>query len=128
VRIVADGETVTLGGVAITAQFTPGHTPGGTSWSWKSCVGEHCLGLVYGDSLTPISAEGFRFTGPPGRALRASIAKLRALPCDLLITTHPSASDFWRRMERADRDPHACKAYADSAEKLLSARLKKERD
>jgi len=32
-RAVKDGDTVTLGGVTMTAHDTPGHTPGCTSWS-----------------------------------------------------------------------------------------------
>jgi metallo-beta-lactamase class B len=32
-RAVKDGDTVTLGGVTLTAHDTPGHTPGCTSWS-----------------------------------------------------------------------------------------------
>src|SRR3546814_2671057 len=37
VQTVADGETIKLGDLRLTAHFTGGHTPGGTSWSWKSC-------------------------------------------------------------------------------------------
>jgi metallo-beta-lactamase class B len=32
VSVVADGETLHVGSLAITAHFTPGHTAGGTSW------------------------------------------------------------------------------------------------
>jgi metallo-beta-lactamase class B len=37
VRAIADGETLTVGDAAITARFTPGHTPGSTTWTWRSC-------------------------------------------------------------------------------------------
>jgi metallo-beta-lactamase class B len=37
VREIADGETLQLGEVTITARYTPGHTPGSTSWTWVSC-------------------------------------------------------------------------------------------
>ena len=47
----ASGDSITLGGVRITAHATPGHTPGATSWSWESCEGERCLHMVYADSL-----------------------------------------------------------------------------
>lgn len=72
VRTVEDKETLRLGRVAITAHHTPGHTPGATSWTWQSCEGTRCLDMVYADSLTAISAPGFRFTGSaaPGRAWR----------------------------------------------------------
>ncbi|MGB9109981.1 MAG: metallo-beta-lactamase, partial [Telluria sp.] len=32
-RAVRDGEVVKLGSLAVTAHFTPGHTPGATSWT-----------------------------------------------------------------------------------------------
>ena len=40
VRVVADGETLRVGDVAITAHYTPGHTPGATTWTWRSCEKE----------------------------------------------------------------------------------------
>ena len=58
---IADGATIRLGDVTLTAHHTPGHTPGGTSWSWRSCEGAQCATIVYADSLNPISAPGFRF-------------------------------------------------------------------
>src|SRR6185503_12402360 len=36
VRAIRDGETLRVADLAITAHFTPGHTPGGTSWTWTS--------------------------------------------------------------------------------------------
>ena len=66
-RAIADGETLRVGDIAITAHFTPGHTPGGTSWTWKSCEGDHCMNMVYADSLNSISAPGFKFTADANR-------------------------------------------------------------
>jgi metallo-beta-lactamase class B len=36
-----DGETLRVADIEITAHLTPGHTPGGTSWTWKSCEKQH---------------------------------------------------------------------------------------
>ncbi|MBC7167487.1 subclass B3 metallo-beta-lactamase, partial [Phenylobacterium sp.] len=33
-RVIGDGETVELGGVALTAHLTPGHSPGCTTWTF----------------------------------------------------------------------------------------------
>lgn len=116
---VKDGQVVTLGDLQITAHRTPGHTPGGTSWSWQS--GD--LHLVYADSLTAMTTNGYRFT-PIAASYRASIAKVRALPCDVLVSTHPGASSFWERVESGKLvDPNACRAYADNAERGLDKRL-----
>src|SRR5262245_39078958 len=65
VRVLADRESVRVGPVALTAHATPGHTPGGTSWTWRSCENQRCLDLVYADSLTAVSSDGFRFTASP---------------------------------------------------------------
>ena len=62
VETIKDGETLSAGAVTVTAHLTPGHTPGGTSWTWRSCENGRCLNLVYADSLTPVSADGFLFT------------------------------------------------------------------
>src|SRR5690348_1948326 len=51
VEVLSDGQTLKIGPIAITAHLTPGHTPGGTSWTWQSCEGHKCLSFVYADSL-----------------------------------------------------------------------------
>ena len=33
-RVIGDGQTVSLGGVTLTAHLTPGHTPGCTTWTF----------------------------------------------------------------------------------------------
>lgn len=135
-----DGQTLRVGDINLTAHFTPGHTPGGTSWTWKSCEGGRCLNLVYSDSMTPVSAEGFRFSDSreyPGAVqdFEKSFAFLRAAPCDILLTSHPDVSGLWQRLEgrqRGDRPdpvvaPNACKELAERAEGQLRRRLESEK-
>src|SRR5262245_4189785 len=55
VRAVKDGETLNVGTIAVRALYTPGHTPGATSWTWQSCEGSRCLSMVYADSVTAVS-------------------------------------------------------------------------
>ena len=127
VESVEDGQRISLGEVTVTAHRTPGHTPGGTSWSWRSCDDGKCLDLVYADSLTAFStAKAYRFA-PIADSFRASIAKVRGLPCDILVTTHPTASGFWKKVEKGDLvDPNGCRALADGAEAALDRRLGEE--
>ena len=75
----------------LTAIATPGHTPGALSWHWGSCDGGVCRPIVYADSLTPVSNDTYRFSDHPAylAAFRASIAKIAALPCEILLTPHP---------------------------------------
>jgi metallo-beta-lactamase class B len=130
VRALADGETITLGDTTLTAYATPGHTPGGASWSWNDCEGDHCIDLVFADSLNPVSHDDFHFGDDPQRVaiFRSSIAKVRALSCDLLVSAHPSQSELFERQAR-DELIHAdtCRDYADAAAQRLDERLASER-
>jgi metallo-beta-lactamase class B len=110
---------------------TPGHTPGGTSWTWKSCEGKNCRWIVYADSLNAVSADSYRFSDHPAyvATLRASIARIaRIKNCDILISPHPFQSNFFERLagEAPLIDPTGCKTYAENARKRLDARLANE--
>jgi metallo-beta-lactamase class B len=129
-RVIRDGEQVRLGNLVVTAVMTPGHTPGAVTWHWGACDGGICRQIVYADSLTPISRDDYRFSDHAAylTAYRASIAKVAALDCDILLTPHPSASDMVDRM--IGREPlenaNACKDYAARLTKQLDERLAKE--
>jgi metallo-beta-lactamase class B len=137
VKVIKDSETLSVGNLSITANFTPGHTPGSTTWTWKSCEGKECLNIVYADSISAVSADGFRFTDSPERvnAFRRSISRLGELPCDIVISTHPSATNLdekikKRAAEKGGPDPfvdHGCKALAATAMKGLEARIAQEK-
>jgi metallo-beta-lactamase class B len=130
------GESFRVGAIVMTAHLTPGHTPGGTSWTWRSCEAGTCRDMVYADSLSPASATGFRFTKsreyPKALAdFEQSFTFLETVPCDVLITTHPEASGLWDRLEARDRgvtpDPiaesGACRRLAEGGREQLRHRL-----
>lgn len=133
VREIADGETLRLGNTVVTAHFTPGHTPGGVSWTWKSCEGDQCLNVVYADSINAVSAGDFRIT-PLEAQFRRSIQTVRELPCDIVFSVHPEQSDAIAKLNglalRRDPnpmiDPVACRALADKFEAKLNDRIAKE--
>jgi metallo-beta-lactamase class B len=89
-----------------------------------------CRTIVYADSLHPISNDKYRFSDHPATvaAFRASIAKIAASPCEILLTPHPSASGMPDRLAlgRPLLDADACKAYAAARSKDLDDRLAKE--
>ena len=138
-RLARHGGQFNVGPIRLTAHATPGHTPGGLSWTWQSCDGPRCLNMVYADSLNAVSRPGFRFSAsseyPNAVAdLRHSFETLEKLPCDVLISAHPEASQLWERLEasatagsEAFVDPQACRAYAAAARTLLDARLEQEK-
>ncbi len=141
VRVVKDGEQIAFGGVTIVPHIVPGHTPGATTWTWQSCEGATCLNMVYADSISSISNDGFRYTGDATHpslveSFRASIRTVAGLPCDIMVSTHPSASNMDEKLKKratmkaGDADPFiqpdACRVLADGAMKALDARVKTE--
>lgn len=130
-QTIMDGELVTLDSLKIRALSTPGHSPGGTSWTWKSCEDGKCLQFVYADSLSAVSSETYKFTEHPEYVaiLRKTIQKIASLEsCDLLITPHPSQSRFFERLagKEALLNPSGCRDYGTNASNRLNQRLVKE--
>jgi len=131
VDVVREGEVVKVGSLLARPHMTPGHTPGGTTWTWKSCEGARCLDVVYADSVTPVSADGFKYTSSPlVKEFEHTFAALESMRCDILLTPHPAFAQVLEKLAareagKADAfiDPGACKAYAATARKNLAARL-----
>ena len=70
-RLLADGDTVTVGGLTLTVMHTPGHTPG------SSCY--------IGDTLFAGGAGRTDFPGGDEAALRRSLKRLAALEGDYRV-------------------------------------------
>jgi metallo-beta-lactamase class B len=154
---LGDQEVVTLGNLSITAHMIPGHSPGSAAYTWRSCSPSRpkaasvesrrrspdsiqaeadangtCLNMVYADSLTSVSAPGFKY-GARLESFRRSIEKVAALPCDIVLSPHPQFTDVDRKLkQRAGLkgdgpdpfiDPDGCRAYAADGMKRLEARI-----
>jgi len=136
VRTIADGEVLRVGTVEVTAHLTPGHSPGSTTWTWRSCEEPRCLDIVYADSLSAVSAPDFSFTRQPGgvETFRRSIERIHNLACDVLLTVHPGFADIDEKFRARTRDPEsnpfvdsgACRDYADGAAEALDRRIAEE--
>ena len=131
-KTVADGENLRLGELALTAHATPGHAPGSTSWTWRSCEGTRCLDFAYTDSVSAISDKVYRYFEHPEyvAAFRKGLDVIANLPCDIHLTPHPLASNLFARMhgKAALTDGQACRRYAESGRAGLDQRLQAERD
>jgi metallo-beta-lactamase class B len=138
VKVIKDGELQRVGNISLTPIFTPGHTPGATSWTWQSCEGNKCLTMVYADSISAVAAPGYKFTDHPDviANLRRSIKRMSELPCDIVVSTHPSATGLDAKikgraaMKPGSPDPfvdHGCKALAENSLKGLETRLATEK-
>jgi metallo-beta-lactamase class B len=138
VEALGTRESVEVGKLQLRVIHTPGHTPGGTSWTWQSCEAERCLNVVYGDSLNAISDDSFKYSGDPrypnaGNDMAASIAAISAAPCDILIAAHPDFTGLLTLIDEqgnGDRaqliDSSACKRYAAAGKERFAKRLEDE--
>jgi metallo-beta-lactamase class B len=135
IQIVQDHETLSVGPLRLIAYMTPGHTAGGTSWSWRSCEGARCLNVVYADSLSPVANDTFKYMASPLReALEKSFTTLDRLPCDILLTPHTGFSPILENLAAREAgksdafiDPGACMAYVAAMRANLTKRLADER-
>ena len=129
-QVLRDRGKFEFGGVYITAHATPTHTSGSTSWVWHGCAGRVCRTIALADSANAISADGYRFTDHPKRvaSARYGLDRIAALPCDILITPHPSSSNLFERLSGKAplSDRRACRLYAEAGRERLNQRLAKE--
>lgn len=86
--------------------------------------------FAYVDSHSALADKHYRYTQHPTYVaqFRRSLTRVAALPCDILLTPHPGASDLFARMDSkaplADAD--ACHQFAATALINLNARLARE--
>src|SRR5262249_17732175 len=85
-RVIHDGDTVSLGGVVLTAHLTPGHTHGCTAWTTTASENGKSYNVVFGCSLR---APG-KITPDVEAEFNRSFALVKTLPCDVMLGDHPS--------------------------------------
>lgn len=96
-RVIKDGDTVTLGGVTLTALWTPGHTQGATVW--MTTVEEEGSSYTVAFRGGEIPNDGLQLYGNPRHPsvvedTRMTLQRLKALtPPDLLLHNHPQNLD-----------------------------------
>lgn len=128
-RYILDGEIVELGDMQFQVHFIPGHTPGSMAWTWRDRRNGKVVDIAYVDSLT---APGYQLQDNPRypnllHDFRFTFAKVRDLPCDLLLTPHPAASGWsFAQVARQEKDMD-CKDYAVQAQRQLDKQLEKQR-
>ena len=118
----ADGDTIRVGPVALTAHVTGGHTRGCTSWSFPVRDGERVLNVVSACSLVTLQASQY----PGQRAdFERTFRVLRGLPADIWVTSHARLWGRYRKFVARDTakspvdpfiDPQGYRAYIDTGE------------
>jgi metallo-beta-lactamase class B len=137
-RVVGDGDTVTLGGVTLTAHLTPGHTRGCTTWTTAVDDGGRRLDVVFCGGMTLL--PGVRLVNNPAYPeiaddFRASFRALRALPCDVFLAPHGAYFSLGEKARTARSgaspnpfiDPAGFKDYVDRSERTFLNHLSRER-
>ena len=137
-RLLHDGDEVHLGGTALTAHLTPGHTKGNTTWTMQVEDGgtKYNVVIVGSTSINP----GVHLVNNPkypniAEDYARSFRMLRALPCDVFLGAHASFYDGggkYRRLQAGAKpnpfiDPAGYTNYLDQTEKIYREQLAQER-
>jgi metallo-beta-lactamase class B len=137
--IVKDGEVVRLGGRALVAHLTPGHTQGTTTWTLdaqdKLRRVRHVMFMgstTVNDGAKLVDNEKY-----PAIATdyRRSFMVLKALPCDVFLTAHASvfrgadkaAAAAAGKGEDAFVDPRGCRDVIERMRKAFDEKLAAQR-
>lgn len=134
-RVLHDGDTVSLGGVTLTAHLTPGHTPGCTSWSMPVTEEGRPLSALFICQLTlPDKLLGNPLYPDAAKDFARSFQRLEALPCEVFLAEHGSAFDLKGKYARLQArpptdpfvDPAGCKAYLEQSRQDFETQLARE--
>ncbi len=132
-HLLKDGEKVTVGGVTLTAHFTPGHTKGCTSWSGRFVVDGKARDALFICSVSVLPQ--FKMQGDPRYPNQAAdyehtFATLKSLPCELFFGEHGGFYDMIGKRAKQQAggpnpfiDPAGCRSYLDKGEAEFRRRL-----
>ncbi|MSV34740.1 MAG: subclass B3 metallo-beta-lactamase [Bryobacterales bacterium] len=127
-RVLHDGDTVSLGGVTLTAHLTPGHTRGCTTWTLKAEENGKTYDVVIGGSVRPPATLTPEIVAEFNRGFPA----VRALACDVPLGDHPAQYRMWEKHAKLKKggpnpfiDRAGCLYEADIEEAMFHA-LQKE--
>lgn len=144
-RVLHDGDTVSLGGVKLTAHKTAGHTRGCTTWTMRA----HLPGEPAGTTRNIVIVGGvafwseYHFVATPGHPVsypgiaqdfQHTFATLRGLPCDVFLGAHGGYFDMLSKLKRYPQDgprvfidPVGYRAFVADAQKIFEQALLKQK-
>ncbi len=114
-RILHDRDTVTLGGVTLTAHKTAGHTRGCTTWTMRAHVPGEAAGTLR--NIVIVGGVSFwseyHFVATPNHPVsypgivqdfQHTFVTLRALPCDVFLGAHGGYFDMLAKLGNYSKD------------------------
>jgi len=108
-RVIVDGDTVSLGGMTLTAHLVAGHTRGCTAWTTTAAETGQTYNVVFGCSLR----AGNTISPENAAEFTRSFATVRTLPCDVQLGDHGSEFDLQGKYPKLK--PGAPNPYIDKA-------------
>jgi metallo-beta-lactamase class B len=135
-QIVADGGTVTLGEVTLTAHLTPGHTKGCTTWTTTVEEDGKKYNALFFCGMATAGIDRAPLLNNPKypnivEDYQRSFKVLRALPCDAWFYPRATTIKLQEKEARLNKgekpnpfvDPAGCKGYIDEYEGLFTDQL-----
>jgi metallo-beta-lactamase class B len=135
-RTLKDGDKVTLGGMTLTANLTPGHTKGCTTWTFEvtDAGKKYNVIIVCSVGVNPdyILVNNKDYPNIQ-QDYRASFAKLRAMKIDVFLGAHGAFYDLKAKYDKLGKsatnpfiDPEGYKKYIDDKERDFNAMLQRQ--
>ena len=128
-KIFHDGDTLSLGGVTLTARLTAGHTRGCTTFTTTVSEGGKSYDFVFSCSLRAPNT----LTPPVIAEMTRSFSLVRKIPCDVQVGDHPAQFQMYEKYERLKKvgpggpnpfiDPSGCNLETDIQEAMFKAVL-----
>lgn len=128
-KVIHDGDTITLGGMTLTARLIAGHAHGGTAWLFKETEdGKNYDVLIassvrVGTKLTPQIIAEYNRTFP----------LLRSLPCDVPLGDHTETFNIQEKIAKMKKggpnpfiDPANCNTETDVEDSMFHAILEEQ--
>jgi metallo-beta-lactamase class B len=143
-RVLHDKDTVTLGGVTLTAHKTAGHTRGCTTWTMRAHLPGEPAGTLR--NIVIVGGVGFwsefHFVAMPGHPVsypgiaqdfQHTFSELRALPCDVFLGAHGGYFDMLTKLKQYPQtgprvfiDPAGYKDFVADAQETFTKALSKQ--
>ena len=143
-HVLHDGDTVSLGGVTLTAHKTAGHTRGCTTWTMRSHLPGEPAGMMR--NIVIVGGTGFwseyKFVATrshpvsyPGivQDFQHTFDVLRNLPCDVFVGAHGGYFNMLTKLDhypqkgpRVFIDPSGYKAFVTEAQAAFAQALSKQ--
>jgi len=140
-RVLHDRDTVSLGGVTLTAHKTAGHTRGCTTWTMRAHLPGEPAGTTR--NIVIVGGTGFwseyHFVATPRHPVsypgivqdfQRTFAVLHALPCDVFLGAHGGYFDMLTKLEQYPQrgprvfiDPVSYKDFVEDAQKTFEQAL-----